>query len=78
MSKSSKRRLFFYNTDKPTTVKEGDYYHTIIRHADMPLAEQRVDGVSSTGLLATDDKGSVFVVQGKEGESSTTRNDQAN
>ncbi|MBC3477162.1 MULTISPECIES: hypothetical protein [Pseudomonas] len=78
MSTSSKRKLFFYNTDKPTTVKEGDCYHIIIRHADMPLAEQRVDVVSSTGLLATDDKGSVFVVQGKESESSTTRNDQAN
>ncbi|MGJ7551375.1 hypothetical protein [Pseudomonas alloputida] len=64
MSKASKRSLFFYLGDKLITVKEGGQYRAIFRNAEQPLAEWSADQTQGGGLLATDDKGSVFVVQG--------------
>ncbi|MBO9551481.1 hypothetical protein [Pseudomonas sp.] len=64
MSKASKRSLFFFQGDKLITVKEGDQGRAIFRNADQPLAELSTDDTQAGGLLATDDKGSVFVVQG--------------
>ncbi|MFK3907374.1 hypothetical protein ACI2KD_04830 [Pseudomonas monteilii] len=63
MKNASNNTLFFYQGDKLATLKQGDQHHTIVRHADQPLAELSADGTRTNGLLATDDKGSVLVVQ---------------
>jgi RHS repeat-associated protein len=68
MSRSSSNTLFFYQGDKLITVKQGDQNRTIFRNADMPLAEQQTGEASGTGLLATDDKGSVLSVQDEDSE----------
>jgi len=63
MSKASSRSLFFYQGDKLITVKQGDEHRAIFRNAELPLAELSTDKTQTGGLLATDDKGSVFAVQ---------------
>jgi len=67
MSKASNRSLFFYQGDKLITVKRGEQHHAIFRNADMPLAEVQTGEISGSGILATDDKGSVLSVQDAEG-----------
>ncbi|WP_236237012.1 hypothetical protein [Pseudomonas faucium] len=63
MSKAPNRSLFFYQGDKLITVMQGDQPRTIFRNADQPLAELSTNSNPFSGLLATDDKGSVLVVQ---------------
>ncbi|MDO7911698.1 hypothetical protein ACQKO6_06455 [Pseudomonas monteilii] len=63
MNTPSNNSLFFYQGDKLITVKQGDQHHAIFRHAEHPLAELSTDDIQTGGLLATDDKGSVLVVQ---------------
>lgn len=63
MSRSSNNTLFFYQGDKLITVKQGDQNRAIFRNADVPLAEVQTGEPSGTGLLATDDKGSVLSVK---------------
>ncbi|WP_085676301.1 MULTISPECIES: hypothetical protein [unclassified Pseudomonas] len=68
MSKASNRSLFFYlagsggQLSQLATVKQGDEYRVIIRHAHQPLAEVSTDKTHPGGPLATDDKGSVFTI----------------
>ena len=66
MSKAPNRTLFFYQGDKLISVKEGDQHRTILRNGDQPLAELNTDQTRGGGLLATDDKGSVLIVQGPD------------
>ncbi|WP_060512210.1 hypothetical protein [Pseudomonas sp. NBRC 111124] len=66
MSKASNRSLFFYQGDKLITVKEGDQHRAIFRNAEQPLAELSADDTHYSGLLATDQMGSVLVVQGSD------------
>jgi len=63
MKNSANSCLFFYQGDKLVTLQQGDVSRTIFRTPDLPLAEQRTAGDAGTGLLATDDKGSVLTVQ---------------
>lgn len=63
MSKASNRSLFFYQGDKLITVSQSDQHRAIFRAAGQPLAELSADDTRTNGLLATDDKGSVLVVQ---------------
>ncbi|MFJ4113199.1 hypothetical protein [Pseudomonas sp. NPDC089758] len=64
MSKSLNNTLFFYQSNKLITVKQGNTQCAIFRNADMPLAEVQAGDTPATGLLATDDKGSVLQVNG--------------
>ncbi|NIE77077.1 hypothetical protein F3J44_07725 [Pantoea sp. Tr-811] len=64
MSKAPNNTLFFYQGDKLVTVKQGDQHRAIFRNAEQPLAELSTDDTQASGLLATDDKGSVLAVQG--------------
>ncbi|WP_176509064.1 MULTISPECIES: RHS repeat-associated core domain-containing protein [Pseudomonas] len=68
MSKASNGTLFFYQGDKLITVKQGDQQRAIFRSNELPLAEQQLQGDSTTSLLATDDKGSVFMALDAEEE----------
>lgn len=63
MNKASNNSLFFYQGDKLVTVKQRNQHRAIFRAADHPLAELSTDDAQTNGLLATDDKGSVLVVQ---------------
>lgn len=60
MSKASNRSLFFYQGNNLVTVKQGDQHRSIFRSAGLPLAEQQLQGDSTSSLLATDDKGSAL------------------
>ena len=64
MSKAPNSTLFFYQGDKLITVKEGDHHRAIFRNAEQPLAELSTDDTQTSGLLATDQMGSVLVVHG--------------
>lgn len=66
MSKASNSTLFFYQGDKLVTVKEGDKGRAIFRNAEQPLAELSTDDTQTSGLLATDQMGSVLVVHGSD------------
>jgi hypothetical protein len=66
MSKASNRSLFFYQGDKFITVIQGDEHRAIFRNAEQPLAELSTSNTQAGGLLATDDKGSVLVVQSSD------------
>jgi len=68
MGRSSSNTLFFYQGDKLITVKQGDQHRAIFRNADMPLAEIQTGETSGSGLLATDDKGSVLSVQDEDSQ----------
>jgi hypothetical protein len=63
MSKASNCSLFFYQAGKLITVSQGGQHRTIFRTAEQPLAEVSANAPRTNGLLATDDKGSVLVVQ---------------
>ncbi|WP_423815550.1 RHS repeat-associated core domain-containing protein [Pseudomonas putida] len=63
-------RLFFYQSNVLVTIKHGAQSRTILRSADVPLAEQQTDNTRNTGLLATDDKRSVLQVSGDQGKQS--------
>lgn len=63
MNKASNSSLFFYQGDKLITVKQGDQHSAIFRNGELPLAELSTDETQASGLLATDDKGSVLAVQ---------------
>lgn len=66
MSRSANSSLFFYQNGKLVTVKQGNQQRAILRNDDMPLAEVQTGETVGTGLLATDDKGSVLNVQDTE------------
>jgi len=68
MSRSLNSTLFFYQGNKLISVRQGDHHRAIFRNADMPLAEQHAGEEPGTGLLATDDKGSVFIVHDRNGQ----------
>nr|WP_314483786.1 RHS repeat-associated core domain-containing protein [uncultured Pseudomonas sp.] len=68
MSKSSDNTLFFYQGDKLITIKRGEQSRAIFRNADIPLAEIKTGEASGSGLLATDDKGSVLSVQDEDSQ----------
>ncbi|HEK1693545.1 TPA: hypothetical protein SMR48_004843 [Pseudomonas putida] len=68
MSRSANSSLFFYQNGKLVTVKQGNQHRAILRNTDMPLAEVQTGETAGTGLLATDDKGSVLQVNGDEEE----------
>lgn len=70
MKQNTSSTLFFYQGDKLTTVKQGAQIRTILRGADVPLAEQPTGDTPATGLFATDDKGSVLMVSGEGDEES--------
>ncbi|MDH1575973.1 MULTISPECIES: RHS repeat-associated core domain-containing protein [Pseudomonas] len=67
MNKPSCSSLFFYQNGKLVTVKQGNQHRAILRNDDMPLAEVQTGDTPATGLLATDDKGSVLNVQDSAG-----------
>ncbi|WP_448197359.1 RHS repeat-associated core domain-containing protein [Pseudomonas putida] len=66
MNQSANSSLFFYQNGKLVTVKQGNQQRSILRNDDMPLAEVQTGETVGTGLLATDDKGSVLNVQDTE------------
>lgn len=66
MKKPLSSSLFFYQNGKLVTVKQGNQQRAILRNDDMPLAEVQTGDTPATGLLATDDKGSVLNVQDTE------------
>lgn len=52
--------LHFYQGDKLATIKQGETSRTVLRGADVPLAELHVDATPGSSLLATDNNGSVL------------------
>ena len=62
MQKTATSTHFFYQNGKLVTLQAGDQGRSIFRTDDLPLAEQQTQ---SSGLLVTDDKGSVLQVQEK-------------
>ncbi|WP_251962669.1 RHS repeat-associated core domain-containing protein [Pseudomonas sp. Marseille-Q5299] len=66
MNQSANSSLFFYQNGKLVTVKQGNQQRSILRNDGMPLAEVQTGETVGTGLLATDDKGSVLNVQDTE------------
>lgn len=65
MQKNANNTHFFYQNGKLVTLKTGDQGRSIFRSPDVPLAEQDTGGNAGSGLLVTDDKGSVLQVQEK-------------
>lgn len=63
MRKALSNSLFFYQGDHFIFLKQGDVIRTIFRTHDLALAERQIAGSAATGLLTTDDKGSVLSVQ---------------
>ncbi|MNN97941.1 hypothetical protein D3C81_2172100 [compost metagenome] len=62
MQQNTGSTRFFYQNGKLVTVKIGEQGRSIFRTADMPLAEQQTQDTYPSGLLVTDDKGSVLNV----------------
>lgn len=62
MQKNTDSTRFFYQDGKLVTLKTGAQGHSIFRATDVPLAEQQTGGTPTSGLLVTDDKGSVLQV----------------
>ncbi|WP_348635977.1 RHS repeat-associated core domain-containing protein [Pseudomonas sp. BP8] len=54
------RTLHFYQGDKLVTNREGETTRTVLRGADVPLAELHVNATPGSSLLATDNNGSVL------------------
>lgn len=65
MQKHANNTRFFYQNGKLVTVKTNEQGRSIFRSSDVPLAEQQSDGTHLSGLLVTDDKGSVLQVREK-------------
>ncbi|MNV86867.1 hypothetical protein D3C71_1809280 [compost metagenome] len=63
MQKNTNRMQLFYQNGKLISLTVGEQGRSIFRTADVPLAELQTEGTHSSGLLATDDKGSVLNVQ---------------
>lgn len=63
MQKNTNRMQFFYQNGKLISLTVGEQGRSIFRTADVPLAELQTEGTHSSGLLATDDKGSVLNVK---------------
>ncbi|MEG8202338.1 hypothetical protein SE916_22145 [Pseudomonas sp. 5FOS] len=63
MPQNTVRTRYFYQDGKLVTLKAGEQGVSIFRTADMPIAEQPMKGSQPSGLLVTDDKGSVLQVQ---------------
>lgn len=63
MKRNLNATLFFYQGDKLTTVVTGGKRRSVFRTPELPLAEHNADRAKTTGLLATDEKGSVLKVQ---------------
>ncbi|MDV5099547.1 MULTISPECIES: hypothetical protein [Pseudomonas] len=63
MQKNTNRMQLFYQNGKLISLTVGEQGRSIFRITDVPLAELRTEGMHSSGLLATDDKGSVLNVQ---------------
>ncbi|WP_434773104.1 hypothetical protein [Pseudomonas entomophila] len=63
MRNVSKKSRFFYQNGKLITLTQNDQHLAIFRAAEQPLAELSTDATQTSGLLATDDKGSVLGVQ---------------
>jgi len=66
MQKNANNTQFFYQNGKLVTLKTGEQGRSIFRSSDVPLAEQQSDGTHTSGLLVTDDKGSVLQVREKK------------
>lgn len=64
MSRSLNNTVFFYQGNRLFTAKQYTNHRSIFHISDRPLAEYQ--SADQTGLLATDEKGSVLIVQGKE------------
>ncbi|MBA1199145.1 RHS repeat-associated core domain-containing protein [Pseudomonas plecoglossicida] len=67
-----KRNLYFYQGNKLTALKQGTQTRTILRSADVPLAELHVDATPGSSLLATDNNGSVLKAADEENDESHT------
>ena len=65
MQNNANTTQLFYQHGKLVTLKTGEQACSILRSSDVPLAEQQSDGTHTSGLLVTDDKGSVLQVQEK-------------
>ena len=65
MPNNANSTLFFYQNGKLVTLKTAEQGRSIFRSSDVPLAEQQSNGAHTSGLLVTDDKGSVLQVQEK-------------
>lgn len=63
--KMANTTLFFYQNGKITTVSEKGKPRTIFRADDRPLAELHVGDTGTSGLLATDEKGTVLSMRSK-------------
>ncbi|WP_085692708.1 MULTISPECIES: hypothetical protein [unclassified Pseudomonas] len=63
MQRNTNRTQFFYQNGKLITLRVGEQGRSFFRTTDVPLAELQTEGTHSSGLLATDDKGSVLNVQ---------------
>ena len=69
---NQKRNLYFYQGNKLTALKQGTQTRTILRSADVPLAELHVDATPGSSLLATDNNGSVLKAADEENDESHT------
>ncbi|MEX5504829.1 hypothetical protein Q1J61_13610 [Pseudomonas putida] len=65
MQKTANNTRFFYQNGKLVTLQTGEQGRSIFRSSDVPLAERPTGDTHATGLLVTDDKGSVLQVQEK-------------
>ncbi|GLO45565.1 MULTISPECIES: hypothetical protein [Pseudomonas] len=63
MQKHTDSTRFFYQNGKLVTLKIGEQGRSILRAADVPLAETPTKGTHPNRFLATDDKSSVLNVQ---------------
>lgn len=64
--KRSASHLYFYSGDTLSTIKQGSQSYTLLRSADMPLAEQHADPAPNPGLLTINDKRAMLNARGEE------------
>ncbi|WP_286913365.1 MULTISPECIES: RHS repeat-associated core domain-containing protein [unclassified Pseudomonas] len=58
--------VYFYQADKPVSVKYGEHTRTLFRLPDIAMAEQDSGAAQQAALVSTDDKGSILHVQNRE------------
>ncbi|MFT0516441.1 RHS repeat-associated core domain-containing protein [Pseudomonas faucium] len=58
--------VYFYQADKPVSVKYGEHTRTLFRLSDIAMAEQDSGEAQQAALVSTDDKGSILHVQNRE------------
>ena len=63
MQRNTTSTRIFYQGGKPVTLVKDDEFSRIFRSEDLAFAEQKTQGTQTSGLLMTDDKGSVLGVQ---------------